>query len=887
MNKLEALRLISTAAQKPDAYAICVHRHGPIGTQECKTCGPGVKRLQLYRCSRFNKSVTFRVCALCAWAVPEEKALLLHHVQGYRDPGTQKITEQLAAAGWKVHTSRLDSKVPFWGIPPLVEKLGVRPKAVLRWEEHGGMFVNEEWRKACHWLYQNGIVPLQVDWAYFDHYRQLVFDPYESDGSTSVRRLWSSLPETPQWEKANPRIQHYRKYMADEWDVAGQLGPVPGTVPGYVLVYLQFSCALSTFGTKNYKDWVQAAKETIEIAGLQCVFKKARSGKVELPEDAVAFGEADGIPHLNTRLLRYAKHSVIITSSVSNEAVLQGLPVVACGRSWFSGLDVFHEAVSWSNIAVTPEVNETARARWINFWIKRQVCLDELRPRIESLIEEGVGIKNKKALFILGVGLGNHVMAVPAMKALSQLGSRPLDLASRGTPRGYFDLFAEQPWVGATAPRTTINGAGYDVVTGYALTNILQHVNSGARTLAPGHGGQWPHEVLRNATPARAAGYNGILPSTRLRAPYPKTTLPRAYVVVAMDCTDGGAWSRRRWPHWQQFARAWGTRLPLVFVGTIPCDWAQKYGLDLIGKTSAIEAAGIIEQADGCVSIDNGLSHLAGAMRTPGLALFGPTTSLSNGPWTGTITTLAADLPCRPCFCWPEWNKCEHMRCLSEIHPGRVVDVLERILERRGEPLESETIFEQVTARINVAQRIRAPAAQRRWELCEVWRLLAELRPQTVMEIGSLRGGWVYTIAPACDPAARFICLDVAENGSRKRVEQELRKEGHETTWLRGDSHKPETVVAVKRALGGSRLDVLHIDGDHSEHGVLQDWKDYGPLVRPGGYVLFHDADNPTEEVPRAFEKVRKSRPKNVIEVRLIVDPHGTPPLGVGIAQMR
>jgi len=37
-------------------------------------------------------------------------------------------------------------------------------------------------------------------------------------------------------------------------------------------------------------------------------------------------------------------------------------------------------------------------------------------------------------------------------------------------------------------------------------------------------------------------------------------------------------------------------------------------------------------------------------------------------------------------------------------------------------------------------------------------------------------------------------------------------------------------------------IDLLLIDGDHSEEGVRLDWAEWSPFVVPGGIVIFHDA---------------------------------------------
>lgn len=55
-----------------------------------------------------------------------------------------------------------------------------------------------------------------------------------------------------------------------------------------------------------------------------------------------------------------------------------------------------------------------------------------------------------------------------------------------------------------------------------------------------------------------------------------------------------------------------------------------------------------------------------------------------------------------------------------------------------------------------------------------------------------------------------------------------------------GDSKHPAVRQAVREALGGP-VDVLFLDGDHSYDGVRRDHEIYGPLVRPGGLIAFHD----------------------------------------------
>lgn len=74
----------------------------------------------------------------------------------------------------------------------------------------------------------------------------------------------------------------------------------------------------------------------------------------------------------------------------------------------------------------------------------------------------------------------------------------------------------------------------------------------------------------------------------------------------------------------------------------------------LSGKESIKLTAAIIEQCDLFVGNDSGLMHLATAVDTPTVAIFGLTNHKAWGPYTGDIPGRASivrlDLPCMPCY---------------------------------------------------------------------------------------------------------------------------------------------------------------------------------------------------------------------------------------------
>jgi hypothetical protein len=52
--------------------------------------------------------------------------------------------------------------------------------------------------------------------------------------------------------------------------------------------------------------------------------------------------------------------------------------------------------------------------------------------------------------------------------------------------------------------------------------------------------------------------------------------------------------------------------------------------------------------------------------------------------------------------------------------------------------------------------------------------------------------------------------------------------------------HVDYSTELAKRWEGG--VDLVFIDGDHTEEGVRADWEDWHGFVEPGGGVVFHDA---------------------------------------------
>lgn len=99
--------------------------------------------------------------------------------------------------------------------------------------------------------------------------------------------------------------------------------------------------------------------------------------------------------------------------------------------------------------------------------------------------------------------------------------------------------------------------------------------------------------------------------------------------------------------------------------------------IDLTGSTDIAEAAAVLSVADLMISNDMGLAHVAPAVGTPTLTIFGPTDPDTTRPFSATAEVIREPVDCSPCML----RECpiDH-RCMLRIDPDRVVDAARRHL---------------------------------------------------------------------------------------------------------------------------------------------------------------------------------------------------------------
>ncbi len=98
---------------------------------------------------------------------------------------------------------------------------------------------------------------------------------------------------------------------------------------------------------------------------------------------------------------------------------------------------------------------------------------------------------------------------------------------------------------------------------------------------------------------------------------------------------------------------------------------------NLCGKTSLLDVIDVLAACNVAVSNDSGLMHIAAAVDTPVIAMYGATTPTYTPPLHPKAKSFYVKLTCSPC--WQRTCQFQHYRCLQDIMPQ---DVLAAVISR-------------------------------------------------------------------------------------------------------------------------------------------------------------------------------------------------------------
>lgn len=152
-------------------------------------------------------------------------------------------------------------------------------------------------------------------------------------------------------------------------------------------------------------------------------------------------------------------------------------------------------------------------------------------------------------------------------------------------------------------------------------------------------------------------------------------------LVIAPGCKTGEM-AAKRWPYYAQLANHFadvavvGTQDDLRQFDATPMVFPSHCRI-FAGSLSLKETAELIAAAGAVVANDSGLAHLAAAVGTPTIMLFGPTPDQTLGQLPPNVTVLRAGLDCEPCWFNHRFSACaSRIDCLRQITVERVVEAV-------------------------------------------------------------------------------------------------------------------------------------------------------------------------------------------------------------------
>jgi len=344
-----------------------------------------------------------------------------------------------------------------------------------------------------------------------------------------------------------------------------------------------------------------------------------------------------------------------------------------------------------------PRAPGVARVLLVKFWGLGSLQL--LTPAVRSLRRELPGAElalltlAQNAAFARGLGVFDEVLALDVECASWPALAGRVTRLVRGLRRRRFSRVYDFEFLTRFSALVTL-ATGAPWTAGFHSDRVWRgeftrravayrddwHVARNFRALAGGEDGREVAPDELTPFPVRPADRARVEALTRAATP--------CAPLVVLNPNAGALFQRRRWPRARFAAVArelharHGARCVLIGArqeAAYTAGLASRVpgAIDLAGRLSIGELCALLAGADLVVSNDSGPMHLAAALGTPTLGLFGPETPRTYGPLGARARALWRPIACSPCLS-VHANKlaaCVHPRaeCLAGLSVERVL----------------------------------------------------------------------------------------------------------------------------------------------------------------------------------------------------------------------
>ena len=309
-----------------------------------------------------------------------------------------------------------------------------------------------------------------------------------------------------------------------------------------------------------------------------------------------------------------------------------------------------------------------------------------------------------KLLYVITEGIGNAVLALPALEALHNAGHavsvvgkypaldiipdefRAYTLESLDTVNTPFDAVLLSPWSAdyiakyGRAPHIgecpvyeadPIDGTQHESLIHFDLAACIDGVEM-PQSLS---------DIRLPKIPTDETGLDGVAKDVLLQC-YDLESHGVGTVVLC-NCA-APLWDKKRWQGYAELAHLLKDEYHIVVIGSehdrtynppdaFPKDTTFLYDLPLR------QVAAILDNAEWVAGNDCGLTHIASALGTKTIALFGATSIKKNAPlgvYHRTTRMIVAEMACSPCQ-YQQWESvCQDWECTRVITPQTVAECI-------------------------------------------------------------------------------------------------------------------------------------------------------------------------------------------------------------------
>lgn len=326
-------------------------------------------------------------------------------------------------------------------------------------------------------------------------------------------------------------------------------------------------------------------------------------------------------------------------------------------------------------------------------------------------------------LLIRPGGIGDAILLLPVLKALrAALPDRQIDILCESRNREIFQLAALDTHTVAydTSPLTALRmlrKTAYAVVLDTeqfhnfsavmtALTRAPLRIGfkinthrRGLYTHLVSYDLDGPEDIQFGRLLDAAFGHNVPLPSRKgIISPkalpeLPENSCPTSPFLVVHA---GGSISPKRVPEAMlaeacQRVTASSGLTPVIIGASTDAAYATTLAtalgpdvINLCGKLSLPQTATLCHQAAILVGPDSGIAHLAVAVGTPTVAIFGPSDPAKWGPPSTCGQAVSIALPCSPCSIFGYTKPCSNYECMAGITADQITTAILTTLQKKS-----------------------------------------------------------------------------------------------------------------------------------------------------------------------------------------------------------